>query len=178
MKKIHNLKFLGLVVILTVALVFIGVDFVESQVKTQGKPPKPPGQDKPGKSNTEWIQFTGDLLGGQPVDGCCPNAGPFPEYTMTLTKDVGDIPAGTYEGYLFINNYGAGRNRQYMVQFGTGDCEVAFKIIGGVIDFNKWDRVLTVTFTDVLCEDWCSGEYIDKLNFILVRHPYNTDLLP
>jgi len=179
MKKIHNLKFLGLVVILTVALVFIGVDFIESQVKTQGKPPKPPGQDKPGKTQTEWIQFTGDLVGAQPVDGCCPNAGPYPEYTMTLTKDVGHIKAGTYDGDLFINGYGAGRpkDRQYIVQFGTGDCVVAMKIIGGVLDFDKTNRVLTVTFTEVLCEDWCTGQPLTELTFTLVRHPY-TDLLP
>jgi hypothetical protein len=171
MKKLLDLKLFGLVAILTVALVFIGVDFIESQIKTQGKPPKPP---KPGKTTTEWIQFTGDLVGGQPVDGCCPNAGPFPEYTMTLTRDVGDIPAGTYEGNLFINVYGVGRkeNRQYIVQFGTGDCKVAIEIIGGVIDFDKWNRVLTVTFKDEYCEDWCTGQIIDELTFTLVRHPY------
>jgi len=51
-------------------LIFSGTD-------AQGmKPDKP---DKPSKSNTEWIEFWGDLVGGQPVDGCCPNAGPNPD---------------------------------------------------------------------------------------------------
>lgn len=48
MKKIHNLKLFGLVAILTVALVFIGVDFIEGQKTTErkGNPnkPKPPGK--------------------------------------------------------------------------------------------------------------------------------------
>lgn len=49
MKKNKNLKFFGLIAILTVALVFIGIDFVQGQVKTQGKPDKPPGKGKPEK---------------------------------------------------------------------------------------------------------------------------------
>jgi hypothetical protein len=173
MKKLLALKLFGLVAILTVALVFISVDFMEGQVQTQDKPPNPPGQDKPDKPQTEWIEFTGDLVGAQAVDGCCPNAGPYPEYTMTLTKPVGHINAGTYYGYLFINGYGAGRktDRQYMVQFGTGDCVVAMKIIGGEIDFDKRTRVLTVEFTDVLVEDWCTGQPLTELTFTLVRQP-------
>jgi len=133
------------------------------------------GKGKGGKSKTEWIEFEGDLAGGQAVERCCPNAGPFPAYTMTLAKDVGCVPADTtINGYLFINGYGAGRpkDRQYIVQFGTGDCVVAMKIIGGVLDFNKWDRVLTVTFEDVLCEDWCTGQPLTELTFTLVRRPY------
>jgi hypothetical protein len=46
MKKSMNLKLFGLVAILTVTFVFIGIDFVEGQVKTLGKPNKPPGKGK------------------------------------------------------------------------------------------------------------------------------------
>jgi hypothetical protein len=46
MKKNVSLKYFGLIAILTVALVFIGIDFVQGQVKTQGKPNKPPGKGK------------------------------------------------------------------------------------------------------------------------------------
>ena len=168
MKKILDWKLFGLVAILTVALVFIGVDFIEGQMTTQDKPTNPPG-----KVTTEWIQFTGDLSGGQEVEGCCPNAGPFPDYTMTLTRQIGTIPKGTYDGQLFLNVYGAGRktDRQYMVQFGTGDCFIAFKIIGGEIYFDKRTRTTTVTFTDVLCVDWCTNQVIDTLTFTLVRRP-------
>lgn len=48
MKKILDLKLFGLVAILTVALFFIGVNFIEGQVKTQDKPDTPPGKDKKG----------------------------------------------------------------------------------------------------------------------------------
>jgi len=168
MKKLLDLKLFGLVAILTVALVFIGVDFIESQVKTQGKP------DKPGKTKTEWIAFTGDLKGGQAVDGCCPNAGPFPEYGMTLEFGVGGFPADTYyDGQLFINRYGAGRNQKYKVQFWNDDISgIAIEIIGGVIDYDKKNKVLTVTFTDEECVNLWTGTHIAWVTFTLVRHPY------
>jgi hypothetical protein len=85
-----------LVVILCIA------GLIVSGANAKGKP------DKPGGSKVEQIEFTGDLAGWQTVEGCCPNAGPFPEYTMTLG---GDLPDGTYDGQLFINYYGAGQNR-------------------------------------------------------------------
>lgn len=42
MKKNYGLKLLGLVVILLFAFVFVGLNFVQGQVSTQGKPDKPP----------------------------------------------------------------------------------------------------------------------------------------
>ena len=42
MKKFHDLKFFGLVAVLAVAMVFIVFSFVQGQVKTSGKPDKPP----------------------------------------------------------------------------------------------------------------------------------------
>jgi len=171
MKKFGKFKFFSLFIFLTVALIFLGVNFLEAD--------KPDKRDKPDKSNTEWIQFTGDLVGGQPVDGCCPNAGPFPPYTMTLNFPVSEdpenpIPAGTYEGTLFINNYGAGRpkDRQYIVQFGCKEFGIAIQIIGGVLDFDKWNKVLTVTFTEELCVDRYTGSPITEVSFILVRRAY------
>ncbi len=128
------------------------------------------GKGKGGKPKTEWIEFWGDLEGGQPVDGCCPNAGPFPEYTMTLAKDVGCVPAGTYNGYLFINGYGAGRDHAYIVQFWK-DPEISIEIIGGDIDYDKWNRVLTVTFENAECLDYCTGN-TRLVSFTLVRHAY------
>ena len=59
--------------ILCIASLFI------SGANAKGKP------DKPGNTQTELIGFAGDFFyGSQPVKGCCPNAGPFPEYTLTL----------------------------------------------------------------------------------------------
>ena len=167
-KLIAKLGILGLAAIFLLSMASYSTD---QEVTTRGKPDKP---CKPGKPKTELIEFSGDLQGGQPVDGCCPNAGPFPAYTMTLLFDVSDeFKAGTYNGYLFINGYGAGRkeNRKYIVQFWKKD-EIFIEIIGGVIDYDKWNRVLTVTFTDELCEDWCTGQPVAVVNFTLVRRAY------
>jgi len=173
MKKLLDLKLFGLVAILIVALVFIGVDFIEGQVTTLGKPDK---LDKPSKPDTEWIEFTGDsgdLVGGAAVVGCCPNAGPWPDYQMTLGFDVGGFPAGIpIDGQLFINYYGAGRNQKYKVQFWWNyDLDLGIEIIGGVIDYDKRDKVLTVTFTNEDCVLIKSGTFIKLVNFTLIRHP-------
>jgi hypothetical protein len=132
----------------------------------KGKP------DKPGKTQTEWIAFTGDLIGAQPVEGCCPNAGPFPDYTMTLPSDA-PWPSGisgTHDGQLFINRYGAGRDQKYKVQFWNDD--IAVEIIGGVIDDDKKNKTLTVTFTEEICVDLYTKDPIAVVSFELVRTPY------
>jgi hypothetical protein len=122
------------------------------------------------KAETELIEFTGDLVGyDDSVEGCCPNAGPFPEYAMTLVRDLGDFKAGYYQGYLFMNHYGAGRNRKYKVQFWNDD--IAIEIIGGVIDNNKKTKVLTVDFTDEDCMDLFKETKIATVSFTLVRAP-------
>ncbi len=138
------------------------------------KPDKPGKPDKPEKSHTEWIEFSGDLVGGQPVDGCCPNAGPFPEYTMTLGFDFGGFPAGTpIDGWLFINYYGAGRNQKYKVQFWWDyDNDLGIEIIGGVIDHDRKNKVLTVTFENEECVYIKSKNFIQLVNFTLERRPY------
>jgi hypothetical protein len=152
-----------------VCIFCLAVLTVSGQV-AQGKPDKPPV-----KSNTEWIEFWGDLNGGQPVDGCCPNAGPWPPYRMCLNFEVSGHPAGTrYDGHLFINGYryhGWGE-REYIVQFWTDDQDVAIEIIGGVVDFDKRTKVLTVTFTDELCVDMGTGQPITTVTFTLIRRPY------
>ncbi len=63
MKKFHGLKLFGLVVILAFAFVFVGLDFVQGQVKTLGKPDKPPGQDKGGKYVWSVVILDGAGLG-------------------------------------------------------------------------------------------------------------------
>jgi hypothetical protein len=129
------------------------------------KPPKPP---KPDKTTAECITFTGDLIGHQQVEGCCPNAGPFPAYTMTLDLDSSP-PDGTYEGELFINYFGAGRNKKYIVQFWNDDLGVAIEIIGGVIDNDKNNKVLTVTFENETGWDLINEIPIPNVSFVLVR---------
>ena len=96
-KLIAKLGILGLAAIFLLSMASYST---VQEVTTQGKPDKP---DKPGESKTEWIAFEGHLVGGQAVEGCCPNDGPFPEYTMTLLFEGDNFSEGTYDGQLFIN---------------------------------------------------------------------------
>jgi len=152
-------------------IAFVGIFCIASLVisgqEAQGKPANP------APSNAEWIAFDGDLAGGQAVVGCCPNAGPFPEYRMTLLFGGEKFQPGTYDGQLFINYYGAGRNRKYKVQFWNDALPgLAIEIIGGIIDYDNKTRVLTVTFTNEKCVDLWTGDLIATVTFTLVRRPY------
>ena len=165
MKKLLDLKLFGLVAILTVALIFIGVDFMEGQVQTLAKPDKP---GKPDNPNAEQITFWGDLEGDEVVVGCCPNAGPWPAYSMCLEFKEG---RPCYDGQLFINYYGAGRNQQYKVQFWWDyDADLGIEIIGGEIYNDKKTKELTVTFTNDRCVKIKSKEFIQLVNFTLERY--------
>jgi hypothetical protein len=124
----------------------------------------------------EFIAFSGDFLGGEVVEGCCPNAGPFPAYQMTVTRDLGNpdglqVVADTYSGFLFMNRYGRGRNAEYLVQFwgvSQSDNYITVEIIGGVIDDDKKTKVTTVTFeSEVVHLE--TKDYIDTVSFTLVR---------
>jgi hypothetical protein len=164
--------------------------------KTPGKPDKP--DDPPG----ELIVFTGDLQGWAHVEGCCPNAGPSPRYTMYLENDlVTDsdppivYPAGDYDGELFMSGYGAGQDRRYIVQFHaccTADSsvdlckglypEMKFQIIGGTEVNDKKNKVLTATFVNepywADTWDWNKDEYAGRVSFEITRaQPSCTDAI-
>jgi hypothetical protein len=140
-----------------------------------GKPDKPLGKpDKPGNTQTEWIGFTGNFVGGEEVEGCCPNAGPFPEYTLALKKDLvfsnGNIyPIGTYDGQVFMN----GDKFQFWTEGWPND-HICIEIYGGVEDYDRKAKVLTVTFDDV---EWnAMHEDLEKtpiglVSFVLTRIP-------
>jgi len=86
-----------------------------------------------GNITAECIVFTGDLetvLGSEVVEGCCPNAGPFPAYTMTLNLPGADDTTygGQYDGQVFMGSVSIGHGRrapddQYKVQFWSWDSE-------------------------------------------------------
>jgi hypothetical protein len=150
-----------------------------------GKPDKPPKPEKPDETAKEWIAFSGDLVGGQEVEGCCPNAGPAPGYTLTLPYGLGVkgdptyCPPGRYDGHIFMNFWGAGRDQQYLVRFrGVNEAmdSISIEITGGVIEKDRKNKVLTVTFENDNCWellDDCPrapcGDLIAVVNFTLVR---------
>jgi len=49
---------------------------------------------------------------------------------------------------------------------------VAIEIIGGVIDNDKKNKLLTVTFQDEACVDLYTKELIAEVSFVLVRAPF------
>jgi len=154
-----------------------------------------------GKTKTELIVFTGDLQGWAHVEGCCPNAGPSPRYTMYLPDGLRDLnnnriyPIGTYDGELFMNGYGAGQDREYIVQFhacciaddSVDECNVShpelkFQIIGGTPVHDKKNKVLTVTFVNAPywadTWDWNRDDYAGTVSFEITRaQPSCTDAI-
>lgn len=147
--------------------VFCVVSLVVFGVSAKDKPGKP---EKPDTSKTEWIAFQDDLVGAQEVEGCCPNAGPFPQYTLEVPNSVGLLEKGIYQGQVFMNFYGVGRDQRYIVQFWND--EIAIEIIGGVITQDRKSKVLTVTFENETCVDLFEKTFIANLSFVLTRAPY------
>ena len=179
---------------------FVGVFCIALLIVSGAYADKPDKGDKPGNPGnieTELIVFTGDdLQGWAHVEGCCPNAGPFPEYTMHLPNGLANMaggdsyPSGTYHGELFIAGYGGPHADQTIVQFHaccTGSeyhddysCTneslptLSFEIIGGTPESSgkKKDRVHTVTFeNDPYWLDWDRGTAAGEVSFKITIAP-------
>jgi hypothetical protein len=138
---------------------------------------------KPGKKpdRYDWISFTGDLIGGEEVYGCCPNRGPSPPYTLELVASPfpPDISEIQHNGEIFMNNTGLQSPGDYMVQFfiefSTGKT-MYLEIRGGKATLERRTKILTVIFTykDTLCEIWRDGKLTDTIpvEFTLIRAPH------
>ncbi len=174
-------------------IVFASILCIASLMASGANADKPENPGNKGKTKTQLIVFTGALQGWAHVAGCCPNAGPYPEYTITLPEPLVDdsvspetvYPAGTYNGHLFMNSYGAGQVSEYIVQFhacctdeDSDDLceadlpEMKFEIIGGtkVGVGKKKDRVLTVTFKDEKWwRDWDRTTDMGPVSFEITR---------
>ncbi|MCK4383515.1 MAG: hypothetical protein KAW66_09505 [Candidatus Lokiarchaeota archaeon] len=152
-----------LVPILSITLILVGLILVSSF-----------GLSRP-KQNSEWITFSGDLAGSQEVVGCCPNAGPFPIYTMTLSDNFPEEFRGEHTGHIFLNRFGRNMPWAYKVQFWWGgENEYFIEIRGGEVHLEKRTKIITVTFTQ---EDTCwiwdpvGVEIIIFIEFTLIRDP-------
>jgi len=135
----------------------VGILFIAMLVVSGANADKPQGQGKAGKPpSTECIVFTGDLEGKQVVEGCCPNRGPFPEYTMTLSDGILEgIPGREYLGNVFMNQWGPGRTLHYIVQFWTPEDELFLEVKGGDV-LEETKNKLTVDFdsNNSVCRDY------------------------
>jgi hypothetical protein len=150
----------------------VGVDTPDPQFAKPEKPEKPP---KP--ASAELITFTGDLVGNQDVTGCCPNAGPFPEYTMTYSEAT--FPpgiSGEHTGHIFMNSFGPKAEWDYLVQFWWGeepDAVYFTEIRGGEEKYDRRTKVLTVTFDqeEMTIIDPVGNSSCVDVSFVLTRAP-------
>jgi len=135
----------------------VGILFIAMLVVSGANADKPQGQGKAGKPpSTECIVFTGELEGKQLVEGCCGNAGPFPEYRMTLSDGILEgILGDEYDGNVFMNRWGPGRTFQYIVQFWTPNDGIFLAVKGGVVREQTKNK-LTVDFdsNNSVCRDY------------------------
>jgi hypothetical protein len=117
----------------------------------------------------------GDLEGNQIVMGCCPNAGPSPEYTMTMSDNFPVEFRGEHTGYVYMNGFGRHLPWAYKVQFWWGGEEEYFiEIRGGTVTKDKKSRILTARFTqEDTCWTWDPNgvERIIFIDFTLIRDP-------
>jgi len=141
--------------------------------------PKP----KNPKPNSEWITFSGDLYGDQEVVDCCPNAGPNPEYTMTLSKIVFPQEVSQdekpHDGNIFMNSFGRNMPWDYLVKFWwtetEGGTEYFIEIRGGEAQKDKKTKILTVVFTGEECNIWIDDvpQPPVTVTFTLIRDPHH-----
>ena len=111
----------------------------------------------------------GDLAGNEIVSGCCPNAGPWPAYKMTLSGTFpAEISGILLEGNIFMNSTGRQSPGDYIVQFWWGDIPNNYfiEIRGGEKQYDRRNKILTVTFTNAQCV--IDGDTV-RVNFTLTR---------
>jgi hypothetical protein len=139
----------------------------ESDLKNQVLTKKPHGD------NGELITFIGDLAGSQQVVGCCPNAGPNPEYTMILNEDKFGEISGTHDGFLFMNAFGRKLPWAYMVQFSwtENNTKTYLEVRGGEVQKDKKNKITIITFTNEPCEIRIDGVLTGtvSVNFTVTR---------
>ena len=158
--------------LLSMSLIFVSCQNEVQPTQTTSDLVKQNLSKKPEKP--ELITFTGDLSGQQEVLGCCPNAGPFPEYTMTLSETFGEL-SGTYDGNIFMNKVGRKPNQSYMVQFWWTESANNYyiEIRGGAFEEDKKNKTIIATFTEESCEIWINNVLTSTkdVSFGLTRAP-------
>jgi hypothetical protein len=133
-------------------------------------------------SNPELIIFEGDLEGNQEVVGCCPNAGPNPEYTMFLSDTFPPEFRGEHTGKIFMNSFGHNMQWDYKVQFwwNESDTQYFIEIRGGEVHRDRKTKILTVTFDNVLCYEIWIGYDLQTdpvyVTFNITRDPHHPSI--
>ena len=158
------------VLMLSMTLLFVSCENESQLTQSTSDVEKQILDKKPIRS--DWIKFTGDLMGDQEVFGCCPNAGPSPEYTMILSNTFPEDFQGEHWGNLFINSFGRNMPWDYKVQFWWGGENEYFIVIrGGETEWDKKAGWLKVTFDEepmLLIDPNDDSTYVD-VTFILTK---------
>ncbi len=162
------------VLMLSMSLIFVSCEN-ESQLTQSASDVETKILDKK-PIRSDQITFTGDLVGDEEVFGCCPNAGPFPEYRMTLSDEI--FPTGihgTYDGNIFMNRFGRRLPWNYKVSFwwteiGSPD-PTLIVVRGGETEWNKKSGLLKVTFAQDTCWIYYPNGVEDTIyvDFVLTR---------
>ena len=161
-------------ILISILIFFLPLIFVTCEYDSQPTENKSSDEDqvltkKP--VTGELITFTGDLEGNETVVGCCPNAGPNPEYTLTLNNPP--FPAeisGTYvNGEIFMNSTGRQSPGDYLVKYWAGS--MYLEIRGGEKQYDRRNKILIVTFEQVPCEIWIDDVLTDTvpIDFVITR---------
>jgi hypothetical protein len=126
-----NRRFVAIVGVFCIAILVVSGVYGDKP-DNRGNPDKPDKPDKPnvpGQTEPECIVFSGTTLnsvpGGTIIEGCCLNAGPWPEYTMDLNLGLGWPEDGETPGFLHIGAWLPGPDGGYVVQFWNYDVEVS-----------------------------------------------------
>jgi hypothetical protein len=135
--------------------------FLVSSVYAKGKPSNGDG------SPDQLVTLTGDIAGEEIiVEGAFPNGGPFPDFTATLS---GGLPAGTYDGKIFMGRYGKKKDGNYLVQFWTEDGAISIEVRGGKVVKEHHSGLTTATFIDCDANNLDTGEFIAVVNLVITR---------
>jgi len=129
MKKLRNLKLLGLAGILFIAFIFAGINIIQAQVKTQGKgkPPKPPKTN----CNNNGICEDGEYNTSRPYeDQTCPDCAP---------KDYDHLDTISMPFFLGLNAYSWSRIFQFKYINGKYVDTWASQDLGGWIEYDYGD---------------------------------------
>jgi hypothetical protein len=162
--------------ILSMALIFVSCEIENQPTQTTSDSETQSLSKKGGKPKAELITFDGNLTGSQEVVGCCPNAGPFPEYTMTLSDKFPVGFRGEHAGNIFMNAFGRKLPWDYKVQFwwgGEPGNNYFIEINGGVLQRDKRTKITTVTFTNEQMTIWYpdnTSDFVD-VSFTIRRVP-------
>ena len=157
-------KRISLVILSITLILLITMIFVSSGLSKRGV-------------NTELITFTGDLEGSQEIAGCCPNAGPNPEYTMTLSDEFSPEFRGEHTGKIFMNSFGRNMPWEYKFQFWWEEDGTTYfiEIRGGEVHRNPKTKIVFVIFDMVQTyEIWIGYELQDSItvSFNITRDPH------